>query len=488
MSDRPQLTVDLMDGFMRQLLMPNLATPRASPKFHRECWEMVLSDYPRVAIAAPRGHAKSTAVTFACSLASALFRRDKYTVIVSRTYTLATEFIRTIKDTLLTNEKIQKAFGFSHLVMDTADDFIVQLNDGYQFRFQALGFGGSVRGLNWGTQRPTAIYIDDAEDDEMVMSPDRRDKALNWTLASLQPMKDPVVGRIRAVGTFMHIDSMLRNLTLSKKWRSKVYEAHNDDFSQILWPEMYTKAKLLDIRGDYDELGKLDLYNMEYRNRVIDASTAYFHKDEFLPIQDRHKTLEFKSTLSWWAGGDFAWSVQSRRDYTVLPVVATDHDNNMYVYFIHRARMDAADTVDEIFNIQEAFNPGIWFNERGAISNSLQAAVDMKQREKGVFINIQEMPVINDKRTRARTLQARMRAKTVYWDTDADWFPEVQQELLEFDRGAHDDCVDALAHIAIGLAGEATPLSPDEEEELEYEQHRRETYKRQGGRDRMTGY
>jgi predicted phage terminase large subunit-like protein len=484
----PPLTPLLVENFLNKVLLSGMSNPRPTPECHRVWWQMVCSEHEFVAIAAPRAHAKSSAITFAYGMACALFRHDPNIVIVSRTHDIAKEFIKSIKHTLLTNTVLQQAFHFNRLVTDTEDDFIADVGeDHYQFRMQSVGFGTAVRGLNWGTQRPTLILMDDCESDEQVMNQERRAKAMDWTLAALIPARDPVCGKVRAVGTFMHIDAMLVNLVEDPSWESMVFEAHNDDFSFILWPEMWSKEKLMKERYRYEGTNRLDLYNMEFRNRVVDTTSGYFRKDEFLPFEDFHRTHQFKSTLSWYAGGDFAWSLKQKTDYTVMPIVGVDSSNNMYVYFVKRGHMDGAEVVDEMFALQETFNPGVWFNERGAIANSLQAAIDMKQRATGTFINIQEMPATKEKRVRARPLQARMRAKAVYWDTEADWFPEVQLEFLQFDRGKHDDCVDALSHIAIGLSGEMLPMSEMERDDERYAEMKRETV-RTGGRNARTGY
>lgn len=484
----PKLTPVLIENFLHKVLLSGMSNPRATPECHRVWWEMVTSEHEFVAIAAPRAHAKSAAITYAYALACALFRHDPNIVIVSRTHSIAKEFIQSLKHALLTNKTLQQAFHFNALIKDTEDDFIADVGeDHYQFRMQSIGFGSAVRGLNWGTQRPTLILMDDCEDDEQVLSPERRTKAMDWTLAALIPARDPVCGKVRAVGTFMHIDAMLVNLVEDPTWHSMVFEAHNDDFSFILWPEMWSKEKLLRERARYEASNRLDLYNMEFRNMVVDTSSGFFRKDEFLPMEDFHHTPQFRATLSWYAGGDFAWSVREKSDYTVLPIVGVDSQNNMYVYHVERDRMDGGQVVDRVFAMQDEWNPGVWFNERGAISNSLQAAIDMKQRATGTFINIQEMPATKEKRVRARPLQARMRAKTVYWDTEASWFPDVQTELLQFDRGKHDDCVDALSHIATGLAGEMMPMSEAERDDVRYADMRRETV-RMGGRNSRTGY
>lgn len=483
----PKVTAERIEIFFNAYLKRDIAGPTETPPFHREAWALVASNSPRVALAAPRGHAKSTAITLTYSLVSALFRRDPYVVVVSNTYDIATAFIQTVRTILTTNEDLMRDFGVDHLEKDTENDIICVMRDGYKFRFKALGFGQVVRGLNWGTQRPTLIMMDDVEDDEMVMSDDRRAKAEAWAMSALFPARDTTRARIRVVGTLLHIDAFLTNLLSDPTWVSKVWEAHDDNFEEILWPQRWSKDKLLEERSTYIAKNRLELYNMEYRNKVVDTSSGYFRKDEFIPMTEREKSKEFKSKLTFYAGGDFAWSLKEKSDYTVLPIVGVDHEFNLYVYFILRERMDGMEVMDEMFALQKTFDPVVWFPEKGATSKAIESMVVARTRETGVYLNLQFMPANKEKTVRARPLQGRMRAKSIKWDTSADWFAVAQQEMLEFPRGKHDDIVDALAHIAAGLADMAVPDTPEEEEEEEFFRRRSQS-ELGGGRDSVTGY
>ena len=53
--------------------------------------------------------------------------------------------------------------------------------------------------------------------------------------------------------------------------------------------------------------------------------------------------------------------------------------------------------------------------------------------------------------TRARSIQARMRAHGLRFDKDADWYPVFENECLTFPRGKHDDQVDAFAYLGLML-------------------------------------
>ena len=60
-----ELTSEVIYGFSNLLLSERYDDPVATPQFHKDLWELCCDPHPQVAIAAPRGHAKSTAVTHA---------------------------------------------------------------------------------------------------------------------------------------------------------------------------------------------------------------------------------------------------------------------------------------------------------------------------------------------------------------------------------------------------------------------------------------
>jgi phage terminase large subunit-like protein len=492
---RIHLTADMMAGFLDTFLLGTLDTPTVSPPFHHEAWEMVTSDHPQVALAAPRGHAKSTAITLAYVLAMLLFRATPYAVVVSNTRNKAIEFVRNLKDSLMGNESIRHHFKVRDFTeKDSQDDFICTLDSGYQFRVTSIGFGTSVRGLNWGTRRPGLVMMDDAEDDEQVMSQDRREKAMSWLLSALMPAMSPT-GLIRVVGTILHVDSILQNLINDEEnWLSRVWAAHDDNFENILWPERYSREKLLRLRQNYIRQGRLENYNMEYRNKAVDTSSGYFQLSEFLPMTEADKDPKARAKRIFYASGDFAISKKARRDYTVLPIVSIDYDGTWYVEFVRRARMDGKEIIDELYAMEETFNPQVWFLEDGTILKGLKAGIDAEaheQRRKGkdLMLLIEELTPVDDKMTRARGFQRMMRGKRVKWDTEADWFPDVQQEILEFPRGLNDDVPDAFATLALGLDKMVTPSTPQEELEEEWEERRRQgSGPYSGGRNKHTGY
>ncbi len=84
-----------------------------------EMWELCCSKDPLVAIAAPRMHAKSTAISHAYVLTEALFRSSRFIVIVSDTETQGTNFLNDIKEELRNNEDLVSLFQIKQFTKDT---------------------------------------------------------------------------------------------------------------------------------------------------------------------------------------------------------------------------------------------------------------------------------------------------------------------------------------------------------------------------------
>jgi phage terminase large subunit-like protein len=73
-----------------------------------------------------------------------------------------------------------------------------------------------------------------------------------------------------------------------------------------------------------------------------------------------------------------------------------------------------------------------------------------------------------DKMTRARSIQARMRAGGIRFDKDKSWYPGFEDEMARFPKDRHDDQVDALSWIGLALDKLVEAPTSEEEEEENY--------------------
>ena len=442
-----ELTAELIKGFTGSVLAPRFDNPAPIPKFHEELWELCCLDDDRVAIAAPRGHAKSTSTTLSYVLAEALFRSSKYILIVSDTEGQAAQFLGDIKVELAENDALQDLFGKMTFLKDAETNLVISMEDGYQFRIVAKGSEQKVRGLKWRNRRPDLIVGDDLENDEMVMNRDRREKFRNWFYKALLPCGSDTC-KVRIVGTILHLDSLLERLLNDTSWTTKRYKAHNEDFTEILWPEKFTKERLQRIRQGYIQQGMPEGYSQEYLNYPIDEENAYFRREDFQSYDEddlQHKHLYYYSAV------DFAISDKERADYTVIATVGVDSENNMYVVDLRRGRWDSLEIIEEMFSVHHRYRPEVFTVEAGAIQKAIGAFLKKEMFQRSVFLNLNPLVPVKDKQTRARSIQARMRMGGIYFNKDASWYADLEQEMIQFPRSQHDDQVDALAWIGLSL-------------------------------------
>jgi hypothetical protein len=68
-----------------------------------------------------------------------------------------------------------------------------------------------------------------------------------------------------------------------------------------------------------------------------------------------------------------------------------------------------------------------------------------------VFCSIEELGVTGDKQQRAQSVQGRMAMQAVRFPSFPRWWAEAHDELVKFPHGTHDDFVDTLSLIGLGL-------------------------------------
>lgn len=514
-----KLTAEVLEGFSQLVLSKNFDDYKPTPQCHREWWNLCTSEEPLVAICAPRGHAKSTAITHVYTLASVLFKDRKYVIIVSDTYEQAVLFLQDIRKELLANDDLVALFGVEHFEKDAENDIIVRLKDGWRFRIVAKGAEQKMRGLKWDNRRPDLIICDDLENDEIVQNQERREKFRKWFDNALLPCRSDR-GIVRIVGTILHLDSLLERLmpkdwdrkSIStgyvvkeplrsfydfskpdpytkhtgrrRSWYSVRYRAHSPGFHEILWPEKWPKVRLERERQRYVEAGNPEGYAQEYLNYPIDESSAYFRKQDFQPMSDQSK----KRAKNYFVGVDLAISELSRADYSVFVVGGMDEDGILHIVDVVRERLDAKGIVDTLFNLNARYDPDMFAIEGSLIEKSLGPYIYEEMSKRQQYFPFTTLTPNKDKETRARSIQGRMRGRGVFFDKEADWYSDLEQEMIQFPKSRHDDQVDAIAWLGLIIDQMATARTPKEMEEDAYEKEKEDSGFFLYGRSEETGY
>jgi predicted phage terminase large subunit-like protein len=504
-----KLTKDVIAGFVGSVLGSRFDGKTESAGFHKECWELCCGPDRFIAIAAPRGHAKSSAITLGYGLATLLFRERKFMLLVSDTESQAAQFLGLFKNELQENNDLIDLFdikrddkGMVKFSKDSETDIIVEFTDGTKFRILAKGSEQKLRGLIWNGSRPDIIMCDDIENDELVMNKDRRDKFKRWFRNALLPCLSDR-GIVRLVGTVLHMDSLLESFmpnpsdrktitvglkqysTLRLKWRGVKYKAHNDDFTELLWPEKKTSEF---FKTEYEEArrnGALDGYSQEYLNQPLDESVGFYRRADFQAIRPEEKQLN----LNYYIAADLAIAENEKADYSVFVVAGVDEDKRIHIRDVVRDRLDGRDIVEMFLQLQRAYNPLAVGVEDMQVSKSIGPFLREEMFRQNTFINLHLLKHGGkDKPMRSKSMQARMRAKGVKFDKSADWYPNFEDELLTFPRGKKDDQADAFAYIGLMLDMLIEAATPKEMEDERFADELEEAGLGNDGRNELTGY
>lgn len=482
-----KLTAPLVEAFSGAFLSPRYDNPQPTPEFHRECWELYCSPVDLAAVAAPREHAKSTALTHDYGLAALLFREEDYLVVVSATEDLAIGHLGDMAKELRENEDLIREFQISRLSVDAKTDVIVDFRDGHQARLIAKGSGQKMRGLKWNGKRPGLVLGDDLEEDEQVESRDRRVKFRRWFFRAVMPSVRKG-GKIRVHGTILHEDSLLSRLMSAPSWHTRLFRAHAsfDDFSAVLWPEQWPEERLRAKRQTFIEDGDAAGYSQEYLNDPYDNAQAYLRWDDFLPMREE----DFDRPMVVKVGCDFAVSSKDTANRTSFTVGGMGTDNRLYVLDQYVGRWDPTEWIDKMFDIQAKWNPDEFIVEGGVIWRAIETILYNEMRERNSFLSIRVINPVSDKATRGRPFQKRHRAGAIRFNQGAEWYPSYEAELLRFtgvSEALLDDQFDSTALLVRGF--EEAPVVEEEdffdEEDWYLVQN---DPKVSGGRSLVTGY
>lgn len=504
-----KVTRDVVAGFVGSVLAPTFEDSCASPEFHQEVWDLCCSENKFVAIAAPRGHAKSTAVTLGYGLATLLFRERKFMLLVSDTEAQASLFLGNIKNALQDNAQLIELFGLKknpagqvQFIKDSETDIIVEFDDGHKFRIIAKGSEQKLRGLLWNNSRPDIIIGDDMENDELVMNKERRAKFKKWVTNALLPCRSDQ-GIVRFVGTILHMDSMLEGLmpkpyakstvteplkqysTDRRMWRSIKYRAHTDDWKQLLWPQKKSVQEFKMLKQQAFEMGLADGYSQEYLNIPIDESSTYFRRADFLSMREE----DYKRPVRYYIAVDLAISDKETADYSVFVIAGVDEDKRIQVRNVIRERMDGREIVDTLLMLQKLYDPECIGIEEMQVSKAIGPFLREEMHRNNNYISLYPLKHGGkDKITRARSIQARMRAQGCKFDKQGDWYQTFEDELMRFPRDKHDDQVDGFSYLGLMLDVVIEAPTKEEFEEDEYQLEYESSGLNDEGRSTTTGY
>jgi predicted phage terminase large subunit-like protein len=461
-----------------------------TPDFHREIVDALnnLKKGDKLAVAAPRGHGKSTLINLVYPLHQILFGAEKFVLLISESETQSKYNLEAIGNEIEHNEKLRIFFGdrkgeiWGKEEKEIIGAFKADGTPSFTCKLLVRGSGQKVRGLKYGAYRPTLTIIDDGEGEANTLTTGQRDKFRRWLNAAVIPGSDSA--RLINIGTIVDEESYLNRTAGSKAyhrdgtkkaggWQNMFYQAILQDRkegefiasgkevlnkkgeTQVLWPDRRPHSWLSRERDRLISEGDVAYFYQEYQNIPMDDSFRVFKKSDiqywngfyawesgqsFLVKNDKGEKTRFPVNV--FIGVDPASSENVKADYTVIMVVAVDNKHNIYVVDYFRGQVTPMDGADKIFELADEYHPRcINIEETGHVM--LSDYIIRKSKESGRFLNINPKKAIKTKYYRIKQMQPMFASKAIYLREKQY---ELEQELLSFTEiGKHKkDTLDAL--------------------------------------------
>lgn len=445
---RHLLWQDSMEMFGRYYF-PHIIDRKNNP-FHQWVYEKtaVLLSNPlgkgtKLAVAAPRGYAKSTLLSFVLPLWCACMQFKEFILLISETVGQAEDFLDDIKSELMGNERLQEDFPEACGKGDyrwRQDDIVLR----NEVRIYALGCGGKTRGRKHRGGRPDLILLDDVESRESVESESTREKLWHQWLNKevVKAGRTDGTTDIIMLGTILHEDSLLSKLLdrdqapdwqrkrfqavlrfadNEKMWDNwkKVYMMFDDDDKaaeaaweyylehkeqmdegvEVLWPEGESYYDLMVMRLTPD--GR-SAFESEKQNNPIDVSRMIVTEEELktftleeykgrgtrevlVRLEEEEKVhpslLKTVDDLVFYGAWDPSKGKKARSgDYSAIVTIAKDKDGVIYVVDFDLKRRDVETRMKDIFELHHRYNYRLFVVETAAFQYFVKDALVKKAR------------------------------------------------------------------------------------------------------------
>lgn len=482
--------------FFGRAYFPHYFT-RPSPEFHRELdniWQegvlkgmapitlenaKVISRLPGChrATAAPRGHAKSTVLTFKGTMHSVLYQYKHYPIIISDSSDQAEGFLDNIRVEFEENLYIREDFGDLVGKVWRSNVLITKTN----IKIEAIGSGKKIRGRKHRNWRPDLIILDDVENDENVRTPEQRRKLENWFLKAVSKSGDDYTD-IVYIGTLLHYDSLLAHTLQNPAYRSIKYQAvisfsgadklwdewesfftdlsnpnreqdaiqffqlHENamlDGTKVLWEEKLSYYDLMVMRVSEGEAA----FNSEEQNEPINPDDCLF-MEEWLDYYNEAE-INFKdSDFSFYGFVDPSLGKSKKSDFSAIITIAKSKGSG-YMFIleadIERRHPDRiiSDVLEKQIWLKKTYGRG--YKKFAAETNQFQwflkEQLAKASAKAGLYIPIEEVQQTTDKVMRIQSMQPDIKNKYVKFNKRHKILIE---QLVQFPMAAHDDGPDAL--------------------------------------------
>lgn len=418
--------------------------PYEMPLFHVRTINLFHSKHPRVEAIEFRGAAKST-IAEECIIIKACLQEHRNMLIIGETEPKAKERLRSIRNEFETNEYIRFLFG--NLQGAHWGETEIELST--QRMIQARGRGQSLRGAKYLNWRPDFIFCDDLEDEESVLTKDRREKSKSWYWKTLvASLNDPLNDPIRFAATPLHEEALAVSLSKLEEYTCITVPIEYIDlelgreetsYRVSSWPDKYPLSVIDQIKENYRRAGRLNDYAQEYMCQVVDPSTKIFTSGMFIYDPDLTRTYQPVYVVY-----DPARTVKNT-SATTGKVVASWVANRLIVWEASANLWKPDEIINDMFATDDTYKPVAIGVEEDGLNEFIMQPLRHAQMDRGHPIPIRPLKAPKGKIDFIRSLQPFFNAREVVFAGDPSQFAELSAQLLNFPTG-NIDAPNALAY------------------------------------------
>jgi predicted phage terminase large subunit-like protein len=323
-------------------------------------------------------------------------------------------------------------------------------------RYFCAGVGSGIAG-----HRADAGLIDDyigtqeEADSRMI-----REKQWDWFWNDFYPRLKPNAS-IVIIANRRHEDDLVGRLTNPKNEYSPIppsqwevirlpFFAEDSDplgraAGERLWPEWFTPEQAAQINRLPPRV-RAGLY----QQRPAPDDGEFFKRTWFQPYEPQ----DLPQDLRVYAASDHAISKRDSANRSCFGVFGVDGRGD--IWWLPDLFWEQADSEEQAYamlRMNKQHKVLTWFAEKGHITQSLGPFLRKLMREQNNYINIVEYVPKKDKPTRARAIQGMAALGRLRVPKFADWWPDVEAQLMAFPGSTEDDVVDMLAHLGRAVDG-----------------------------------
>lgn len=280
----------------------------------------------------PRGHGKSTRMTFAFPLWCLIFKKAYYIIIIGASGDQGVEQLDNIKYAIEENDLIIEDFGQLHKPNSgmTWTSSYLQLDNGTAI--QAKGKGGSLRGARNKQHRPDMVIVDDVFKDMEAESQKLRDAVDKWFRRTVLPLGSDALFIV--VNTITNEDDLpsrlMKDIIAGKmeNWIGLRFSAEcppeeGEEHGKPLWPQRYSWEELKKIQN---RLGTL-AYAQEYLSQPLSDEDRLFKAAWIQKV----RKADMPSGMKIFGGIDPATGAH---DQSALVTIGVEKGNGSRVYVL----------------------------------------------------------------------------------------------------------------------------------------------------------